>query len=183
MSTPEDTPNPEKKPEAEAKPAEAENAAPALEKSNQEDSADRPSVAKPKFKVTRSPFAPKTDGGEKGSAPKPGPVTLPKQQATAAKPAEAKAPKPPEASAEAPAKPSAPAKKAAAPNPMADAVSASPKPASGAPKPVAPVSARKAAEMAEEEDAKFSPALLAVDAIAAIVAIAFGILIILGTKG
>ncbi len=165
MSTPEDTPSPEKKPEAAPAPAPAEKPAPAAEKTQAAPAGDKPAVAKPKFKVTRSPFAPKIEGGVPGAASKPGPVTLPKDGGAP--------------------KPTAP--RAPAPNPVAKAVSTAaapaPKPAAGSPKPMAPVSARKAAEMAEEEDAKFSPALMAVDAIAAIVAIAFGVLIVMGMKG
>lgn len=169
MSTQDDTPAPEKKPEDATLPA-AEEAA-AVEKTQEASAADKPSVAKPKFKVTRSPFAPKIEGTTPPmGVAKPGPVTLPKDGG-APKPAAPKA-----------------MPKAPAPNPVAKAVTASPSPigkpvAAGAPKPMAPVSARKAAEMAEEEDAKFSPALMAIDAIAAIVAIGFGVLIVMGMKG
>lgn len=175
MSTPEDT-SPEKKPEDAAVPTDA---AKTLDDAAAADS--KPSVAKPKFKVTRSPFAPKVEG----AAAKPGPINLSKPGAPVAKPTPV-APKPApaaEASAEAP-KPVAPkpiAPKAPAPKPLGVAPKAQAAPT--APKPVAPVSARKAAELAEEEDSKFSPILMAVDAIAAIVAISFGVLIILSMKG
>jgi len=53
----------------------------------------------------------------------------------------------------------------------------------GKPKPVAPMSARKMAEVEEEEANKINPIALAVDVIAAGVAVAFAVLILLGLKG
>jgi len=172
---------------------------------SQEDTPEKkpavPQVAKPKFKVTRSPFAP---SGDK----KPQPAINPKLE-KALEPAEdsgeeaqpsqtVKLPKPIEegtsplqaenksneaASADASAsteekvisRPKAPA------SPVAKKATHAPK--VGKPKPVAPMSARKMAEVEEEEANKINPIALAVDVIAAGVAVAFAILILLGLKG
>lgn len=177
MSTPDNTPSEKKLEDAAAATDEAITTTPEATAST-ESTEEKPAVAKPKFKVTRSPFAPKVEG----AAAKPGPINLSKPgESAAAKPSEAAKPVAPK-----PMAPKAPGSMAAKATPSAPkpfGVSPAAQAAPTAPKPVAPVSARKAAEMAEEEDARFSPLLMAVDAIAAIVAISFGVLIILGMKG
>lgn len=195
MSDTDNTPAPENKPGSEADAAKPEATTPT-----------GTPATKPKFKVTRSPFAPKVDGAiptpavaKKQQPAEPKPETEAKAEAKpeaapaaeAAKPAEAtastEAAKTEAAPAEAPAKPkpimgkpTAAAPRSPIPSPLAGAKpTGAPKPAAAVPKPVAPISARKAAEIAEEEDDSTSPIALGVDLIAAGVAIAFAILIIL----
>lgn len=115
-----------------------------------------PPADKPQFKVTRSPFAPKVGGPGQASPVKP----QTDESAKEAAPAPEAAPVP---AAPTPPKPIASAPKPKAPTP------AKPKPKTGAP-----------AQALETQSSGPGIGLVALDAVCAIVAVAFGILIFMG---